>query len=72
MLTLDLDRCTHEDFLEILSDLEDFWGTDRARPVHHPMFMHEFGDTAWVLREDGRVIAYRAKVKVSFKYEGGD
>ncbi len=22
--------------------------------------------------EDGRVIAYRAKVKVSFKYEGGD
>lgn len=22
------------------------------------MFVHEFGDTAWVVREDGRVIAY--------------
>jgi hypothetical protein len=23
------------------------------RHVHHPMFVHEFGDTAWVVREDG-------------------
>lgn len=55
---MELDHCTHEDFLEILTDLEDFWGTDRARAVHHPMFVHEFGDTAWVVRENGRVVAY--------------
>lgn len=55
---VELDRCTHQDFLDILADLEDFWGTDRARAVHHPMFVHEFGDTAWVVRESGRVIAY--------------
>jgi GNAT superfamily N-acetyltransferase len=56
--TMKIERCAHADFLQILDDLEDFWGTDRARAVHHPMFVHEFGDTAWVVREDGRVIAY--------------
>jgi GNAT superfamily N-acetyltransferase len=57
---MELDLCTHQDFLDILADLEDFWGSasERARRVHHPMFVHEFGDTAWVVREDGRVIAY--------------
>lgn len=55
---MEIDRCTHQDFLDILTDLEDFWGSDRARAVHHPMFVHEFGETAWVVREDDRVIAY--------------
>jgi GNAT superfamily N-acetyltransferase len=55
---VELDRCTHQDFLDILIDLEDFWGTDRARQVHHPMFVHEFGDTAWVVRSENRIIAY--------------
>jgi len=55
---LSVERCTHEDFLEILTELEEFWGTDRARAVHHPMFVHEFGDTAWVVREDDRIVAY--------------
>lgn len=55
---MQMERCTHEDFLQILADLEDFWGTDRARAVHHPMFVHEFGDTAWVVRENERVLAY--------------
>ncbi len=55
---MEIDRCTHQDFLDILTDLEDFWGSDRARGVHHPMFVHEFGDTAWVVREDDRVVAY--------------
>jgi len=55
---MDIEPCTHEDFLTIVRDLEDFWGTDRARAVHHPMWVHEFGDTAWVVREGDRVIAY--------------
>jgi GNAT superfamily N-acetyltransferase len=56
-LAVEIDRCTHQDFLDILTDLEDFWGSDRARGVHHPVVVHEFGDTAWVVREDGRIIA---------------
>lgn len=57
---MQLDLCTHQDFLDILTDLKDFWGSasERVRRVHHPMFVHEFGDTAWAVREDGRVIAY--------------
>lgn len=50
--------CTSADFAEILRDLPDFWGSDRARAVHHPMFLHEFGDSAWVIRDAGRVVAY--------------
>lgn len=57
-MIVELERCTHQDFLDMLTVLEDFWGTDRARPVHHPMFVHEFGDTAWVVWEDGRIVAY--------------
>ncbi len=55
-----IDRCTQNDFLDILTALEDFWGdaADRARRVHHPMFVHEFGDMAWVVRDHGRIIAY--------------
>lgn len=55
---MDFERATHEDFLEIVRDLEDFWGSDRTRQHHQPMWIHEFGDTAWVLREEGRVVAY--------------
>lgn len=51
-------RCTSADFAEILHDLTDFWGSDRTRALHHPMFLHEFGDSAWVIREAGRVVAY--------------
>lgn len=28
--SMNLERCTHADFLEIVSDVEDFCGTDRA------------------------------------------
>jgi GNAT superfamily N-acetyltransferase len=57
---VELEGCTSRDYLEILTDLEAFWGiaAERVRHIHHPMFVHEFGDTAWVVREDGRVIAY--------------
>lgn len=53
-----IERCSHADLLVILSDLEDFWRSDRTLHLHHPMFVHEFADTAWVVRENGLVIAY--------------
>lgn len=55
-------RATHEDFLEILRDLPDFWASSgpewRTLPYHYPFLVHQFGDTAFVLREDGQVVAY--------------
>jgi ribosomal protein S18 acetylase RimI-like enzyme len=45
------------DLGEILRGYERFWG-DRELPrhLHHPMFVHEFGDTAFVARSRGGAI----------------
>ena len=53
-----LERISHEDFLAIVDDLPAFWGSDRTRSYHHPMFVHEFGDTARLLRPRGEIEAY--------------
>ena len=51
-------NCTYPDFLQILTDIEDFWGSNRTLSYHHPMFVNEFGNTAFVIKNDGKVIAY--------------
>ena len=57
-----IEHATHEDFLEILRDLADFWSSSgppmRTLPYHYPFLVHEFVDTAFVVREDDVVIAY--------------
>ncbi len=47
-----------EDFNEITRDICDFWGSDRTLHLHQPYLIHEFGNTAYVIRENGKVIAY--------------
>ncbi len=54
-------RCTKADFVEILSDLPRFWGESRAdllRPLHHPMYIHEFGNTCFVAKQGEEIIGY--------------
>lgn len=51
-------RCTPEDFHQILHEIEAFWGSTRTLAYHHPMFIYEFGNTAYVLKEGDTVIAY--------------
>jgi hypothetical protein len=41
-----IERCTLEDYVQILSNLTEFWGSERTRGLHHPMFVREFGDSA--------------------------
>lgn len=57
-----IESATHDDFLQILRDLPDFWATSgpalRTYPYHYPFLVHEFGDTAFVIRADSMVIAY--------------
>ena len=44
------------DLAEILRTFGRFWGDqDFPRPLHHPMFFCEFGDTAFVARRDGEI-----------------
>ncbi|HWB11686.1 MAG TPA: GNAT family N-acetyltransferase [Pirellulales bacterium] len=55
---MNIERCTADDFRAIVCDLPAFWGSDRTRAIHHPMFLHEFGDTAFVVRNGSCVAAY--------------
>jgi ribosomal protein S18 acetylase RimI-like enzyme len=58
METEPISNCQPSDFLQIIDDLEDFWGSTRTLSYHHPMFVHEFGDTAFVIKRNNLVIAY--------------
>ncbi len=42
---------TRPDFEQILNEFSSFWDTEATRPRHHPMFLEEFGDSAWVIRD---------------------
>jgi GNAT superfamily N-acetyltransferase len=47
------------DYNAIIDTLAEYWGERDMRARHHPMFVHEFGDTALVLRDgSGGVAAY--------------
>ena len=46
------------EFDEIVKDIVDFWGSDRTLHLHHPYLIYEFGDTAFIIKEHGQVIAY--------------
>jgi GNAT superfamily N-acetyltransferase len=53
-----IENCTMDDFNQITSEIIDFWGSDRTLHLHQPYLVHEFGDTAFVIREDNKIIAY--------------
>jgi GNAT superfamily N-acetyltransferase len=50
--------CMPRDYNQILDDLADFWDGRQVRHLHHPMLIHEFGDSAYVIREGAVVAAY--------------
>lgn len=53
------ERATTDDYNAIIDSLADYWGERDMRARHHPMFIHEFGDTALVMRDgSGSVAAY--------------
>ena len=55
---MEIDRCTKEDFDRILTEIALFWGSDRTLALHHPLFLYEWGETAFVIRDRGKVDAY--------------
>jgi GNAT superfamily N-acetyltransferase len=50
--------CTAQDFDQILEALPEFWDGRDTRHLHHSFLIHEFGDTAFVIRDGGQVVAY--------------
>ena len=55
---MNIDFCSKDDFNQIISDIEDFWGSKRTLHLHHPSLLYEFGNTAFVVKENDRIIAY--------------
>jgi len=52
-------RATIEDLQAIVGAIEEFWGERDVSGLHQALYVHEFGDTALVIRGgEGRVIAY--------------
>jgi GNAT superfamily N-acetyltransferase len=53
-----IENCTMADFNQITSEISEFWGSDRTLHLHQPYLVYEFGNTAFVIREGEKVIAY--------------
>jgi len=55
---LEITLCTKADFDQIITDIVDFWGSDRTLSLHNPVFLYEFGNTAYVVKEGEKVVGY--------------
>ena len=51
-------NCTKQDYNQIILNIEEFWGSDRTLYLHHPIFIFEFGNTAFMIKEKDNIIAY--------------
>lgn len=53
-----IQKCSKADYDQIITDIEDFWGSKRTLHVHHPTLLYEFGNTSYVIKEKDTVCAY--------------
>jgi ribosomal protein S18 acetylase RimI-like enzyme len=54
----EISLCTPEDYFQILDALPEFWDGRDTRALHHPILIHEFGNSAFVIRDGLQVLAY--------------
>jgi GNAT superfamily N-acetyltransferase len=55
---IEISTCTLQDYDQILGELSEFWDGRDTRHLHHPFLIHEFGNSAFVIRDGPRVTAY--------------
>ena len=55
---MEIRHCTPEDYHQIITDIAEFWGSERTLPFHHPMFVYEFGNSAFCIKAEAEVAAY--------------
>jgi ribosomal protein S18 acetylase RimI-like enzyme len=55
---MQISLCTKADFDRILTDFIEFWGDERTKNLHNPVFLYEFGNTAYVAKEGDKVVGY--------------
>jgi ribosomal protein S18 acetylase RimI-like enzyme len=54
----EISLCTPEDYFRILDALPEFWDGRDTRALHHPFLIHEFKNSAFVIRDGSQVLAY--------------
>src|SRR5262249_21179158 len=57
-IPIEISICTDQDYSQILDELHEFWGERDTRHLHHPFLVHEFGNSAFVIRNGAQVVAY--------------
>lgn len=50
--------CTKQDYDRIIEELPNFWDGRDTRQLHHPMFINEFGNSAFVVRDGEVIVTY--------------
>lgn len=55
---VEISNCTIQDYDQICAALPEFWDGRDTRHLHHSFLIHEFGDTAFVIHDNGQVVAY--------------
>src|SRR5262245_26801932 len=54
----EISLCTRQDYEQVIAAMNEFWDGRDMRDLHHPFLLHEFGNSAYVIRRDGKVLAY--------------
>jgi hypothetical protein len=49
---MDITSCTKADYDQIVTHIQEFWGGDRTLNFHHPMFVYEFGNSAYIIKDE--------------------
>ena len=55
---MDITSCTKADYDQIITHIQEFWGGDRTLNLHHPMFVYEFGNSVYIIKDGNQVAAY--------------
>jgi predicted GNAT superfamily acetyltransferase len=55
---MEITNCSKQDFDQILTEFKEFWDSDRTLALHHPTLIYEFGNSAFVIRDGNKVVAY--------------
>ena len=55
---MQIEPLTKSDFDWILDHFDEFWPDEATRPRHHPIFVNEMSDSAFVIRDGDRIAAY--------------
>lgn len=55
---MEITNCDSAGLAAIRAEITAFWGSDRTLYLHHPMLVYEFGNTAFVIRHEGKIAAY--------------